>query len=87
MKHIQCFHSILKKVEKTYTVCPLSHSVVTVLRDPLSYATFLSRSLEGSHMTVSTVFLISMSLGIERFPKPNKRKVMHYKAKIISYWL
>ena len=44
-----------EKVEKSYTVCPLSHSVGTVLRDPMSYATFLLWSLEGSHMTVSTV--------------------------------
>ena len=29
----------------------------TVLRDPLSYATLSLKSLEGSHMTVSTVYL------------------------------
>ena len=38
-----------ENVEKSCTVCPLSHSVRTVLRDPLSYATFSIRSLEGSH--------------------------------------
>ena len=47
------FH--FENVEKSYTFCPLSHSVGTVLRDPLSYVTFSLRSLEGSHMTVSTV--------------------------------
>ena len=47
------FH--FENVEKSYTFCPLSHSVGTVLRDPLSYVTFLLRSLEGSLMTVSTV--------------------------------
>ena len=46
-----------ENVEKSDTVCPPSHSVRSVLRDPLSYATFSLRSLEGSHMTVSTVFL------------------------------
>ena len=44
-----------ENVEKSCTVCPLSHSVRTVLRDPLSYATFSIRSLEESHMTVWTV--------------------------------
>ena len=34
-----------ENVEKSCTVCPLSHSVRTVLRDPLSYATFSIRPL------------------------------------------
>ena len=48
------FH--FENVEKPYTFCSLSHCVGTVLGDPLSYVTFSLRSLEGSHMTVSTVF-------------------------------
>ena len=51
-----------ENVEKSYTFSPLSHCKETVLRDPLPYATFSLRSLEGSHMTVSTVTVIILLL-------------------------
>ena len=38
----------------------------TVLRDPLPYATFSLRSLEGSHMTVSTVIQQIFQVGAVR---------------------
>ena len=44
-----------ENVEKSYAFSPLCHCTETVLRDPLLYATFSLRSLEGSHITVSTV--------------------------------
>ena len=56
------FH--FETLEKSYTFCPLSHSVGTVLRDPLLYVTFSLRSLEGSHMTVLTVYYILPFLNI-----------------------
>ena len=48
------FENVLKK---SFTFFLLGHCMETVLRDPLSYATFSLRSLEGSHMTISTVIL------------------------------
>ena len=47
-----------ENVEKSDTFFPLGHCMETVLRDPLSYVTFSLGSLEGSHMTVSTVCYI-----------------------------
>ena len=41
----------------------IGHGMGTVLRDLLSYVTFLFRSLEGSHMTVSTVLLKNFHIG------------------------
>ena len=39
----------------------IGHCRGTVLRDPLSYVTFSFQSLEGSHMTVSTVYYILLT--------------------------
>ena len=41
--------------EEWYIYFQTGHCIGTVLSDPLSYATISFRSLEGSHMTVSTV--------------------------------
>ena len=63
-----------ENVEKSYTVFPLGHCTETVLRDPLSYATFSLRSLEGSHMTVSTVFKKCKEISLDR----GARNIIHY---------
>ena len=71
-----------ENVEKSYTVCPLSHSMGTVLRDPLPYATFSLRSLEGSHMTVSTVMAMSTS---SRDNGESTIRVLVYMANDLQY--
>ena len=54
-----------ENVYKSFTFFPLGNFKETVLRDPLSDATFSLRSLEGSHMTVSAVLSITENASIK----------------------